>query len=77
MKPPSKNMSASLRGQNPPGRGPEPVSTGKLKAANPSMVIPGEGRTETAPGTMSRADGRQERNATVYANAAGRHVGGG
>ena len=76
MKAPSKNITASLKGQRPPGRGSEPVSTGKLTRYGPSMTVPGDGMTDKAPGTGTRSDGRQERSASVYADALGRRVGG-
>jgi len=76
MKPPSKNITASLKGQRPPGRGSEPVSTGKLTRYGPSMTVPGDGTVSKAPGTGTRDDGRQERSASVYADALGRRVGG-
>lgn len=72
MKPPSKNMSASLRGQSPGGRGPEPVTVTSQNPQDASgMVIPGEGGVENPPGTV---DGRSAKN---YARAVGGHFGGG
>ncbi|HTI81748.1 MAG TPA: hypothetical protein VL614_14970 [Acetobacteraceae bacterium] len=76
MKAPSKNISNSLRGQSPPGRGAESVQVGKLKGYSPSMTLPGEGKTSMAPGTHARDDGRQERSASVYAGVVGSKVGG-
>ena len=77
MRAPSKNISNSLRGQSPPGRGAEMVSQSRPKSYGPSMTIPGEGGVEMAPGTGMRNDGRQERSASKFAGAAGKHVGAG
>lgn len=76
MKSPSKNISASLRGQSAPGRGPIKVEMGRMKGYSPSMTVPGEGGTEMAPGTHAASDGRQERSAAAFAQAAGSKVGG-
>lgn len=77
MKSPSKNISASLRGQRPPGRGAETPAVGRQKSYGPSMTIPGEGGTEMSQGTATAGDGRQERSAAKYAGASGKHFGGG
>lgn len=74
MKAPSKNISASLRGQSPSARGSETPTVGRQKRYGPSMTVPGEGGTEKAPGTQ--AGGRQGRSADVFADAAGSKVGG-
>lgn len=74
MKAPSKNISASLRGQSTTARGSEKVSVGRQKGYGPSMTLPGEGRTEKAPG--SQVGGRQDRSAAVYADTLGSKVGG-
>lgn len=53
MKAPSKNISASLRGQSGKGRGAEPVKVSGMKnSAQPSMTAPGQGGIERAPGAI-------------------------
>ena len=70
LKPPSKNISSSLRGQSPGGRAAEPVSTGRQSAASAAgMVIPGEGGVSAPPGTAP------ERTVKPYADAVGGHFG--
>jgi hypothetical protein len=64
MKSPSKNVTASLKGQKPGGRGAEPVAVTGLKAGV-SMTVPGTGDVETAQGTLRD----QDRSAVNYANA--------
>ena len=65
MKAPSRNISKSLKSQNPPGLmgGNEIAVTGLKKGS--SMTVPGEGGVETAPGMQT--SGRQERSAANYA----------
>lgn len=55
MKKPSKNISASLRGQSQPARGSESISVSRQKRVTEVGPVPGEGGVETAPG---RVDGR-------------------
>ncbi len=60
MKKPSKNISASLRGQKVSGRGGEDVQVSGMRDAKPSMTIPGEGGVEAPPG------GRHDRSAAHF-----------
>lgn len=69
MKPASKNMSASIRGQRVPGREETPISVEGLKQGPGSRIIPGESGVERPPGT-------RERSAARFADANGRRVGG-
>lgn len=62
MKAPSKNISASLRGQNPVARAPETVEVSAQKAGV-SMTTPGDGSVEAAPGMARGGD----RSAAKYA----------
>lgn len=62
MKAPSKNVSASLRGQKPGSKGPEPVVVSAMSGKLASMTVPGEGSVETPPGM------RHERSAANYAD---------
>jgi hypothetical protein len=67
MKAPSKNISASLRGQKEAGRSPIAPQKGSLKSANAvSMIVPGEGSVEAPP-----HKDMQNRSAAAYADAAG------
>lgn len=59
MKSPSRNVTRSLAGQRPGGRGEESISVSEM-GGKPSMVVPGEGGTESAPG------GEHERSAAKY-----------
>lgn len=54
MKAPSKNVTASLKGQSPGGRGGEKVVVSGL-SKGVSMTVPGEGGVETAPGMVKEA----------------------
>lgn len=65
MKAVSKNVSASLRGQKPGGRGPETVEVSGTKSGV-SMTVPGEGSVQEPPGMM------HERSAAHYAGPAGK-----
>ena len=76
MKKPSRNISRSLGAQTPPGRRVDQPSVSGLRQYRPSMTVPGDGTVSKAPGTGTRDDGRQERSASVYADALGRRVGG-
>lgn len=70
MKAPSKNVSKSLRGQNPPGlTGGNNIEVSGLKKGS-SMTVPGEGGVEAAPGQQT--NGRQERSASNYAEPCNR-----
>ncbi len=69
MKAPSRNISASLRGQRSQGRGEEQISVGAM-GGMPSMVVPGEGKVETPPGA------EHERSAAKYVGPMRRHGGG-
>jgi hypothetical protein len=60
MKTPSKNVSASLRGQKVAGRGAEKVTVSAMSDSKPSMTVPGEGGVEMPVGT------RHERSAAEY-----------
>ena len=71
MKPPARNTSASLRGQTAPGRADSKPTVTGLKGYSPSLIVPGEGRSEKAPG----AD-RISRCAAQFADALGSKVGG-
>lgn len=51
MKAPSKNISASLKGQRAGGRGPEPVNVSGTKSGV-SMTVPGDGSVAEPPGAM-------------------------
>ena len=77
MKPPSKNIASSLKGQSPPGRGGTVIDQAPMKGYSPSMTVPGEGGTVVPQGTGTAADGRQERSANHYAGALGKHFGNG
>lgn len=70
MKPPSKNISESLRGQSPTARGAEQVSVTTQHGGGPSMVTPGEGKVEAPPGQ------RSDRSAAVFTGPQSR-IGGG
>ena len=51
MKAPSKDFAKSVASQSQPGRGAESISVTKLKgSAQASMVVPGSGKVERAPG---------------------------
>lgn len=50
MKAPSKNITASIKGQNPAARGDEPVEVSGV-TGGVSMTIPGDGSVDSAPGT--------------------------
>ena len=65
MKMPSRNITKSLKGQKPAGRmGGNAIEVSGLKKGS-SMVVPGEGGVETAPGMQT--SGREERSAVNYA----------
>lgn len=68
MKAPSKNVSASLRGQRIAGRGQESISVTK-QSGRPSMTVPGEGGVERPPGAM------HERSAAKYTDPMSRFGG--
>jgi hypothetical protein len=53
MKPVSRNISQSLAGQNPKARGPESPMVSATRKGKASMVLPGEGGIEPAPGHMN------------------------
>lgn len=59
MKAVSKDITASLRGQTSPGRGPEMIETSTVKS-KPSMTVPGTGGVEDQPAP------RHERSAAHY-----------
>jgi hypothetical protein len=63
MKSPSKNITGSLKGQKPGGRGAEPVEVSRLKSGV-SMTVPGTGDVETAPGMLRD----QDRSAVNFAD---------
>ncbi len=65
---PSKNISASLRGQRSPGRGEEQITVASLHPG-PSMTVPGEGGIEMPPGP------EHERCAAKYAAPMSRYGG--
>lgn len=70
MKSPSKNISASLRGQSPAGRSPISVSVSKVQSASSiSGIVPGEMDVEAPPGKQM-----QDRSASKYADAMGSRV---
>ena len=72
MKPVSKNVSESLRGQKEAGREPHtPVVSGLKKGV--SMTVPGEGGVEAPPGTDR---GMQDRSAARSADAISPRFGG-
>lgn len=77
MKKPSRNIATSIKGQSPGGRRREAIQTGGLSRYAPSMTVPGEGGTTVPQGNGTARDGRQDRSAVNYANAASRMVGGG
>lgn len=54
MKAPSKNITQSLKGQSPGGRGGEKVQVSGL-SKGVSMTVPGEGTVQTAPGMVPEA----------------------
>lgn len=62
MKAPSKNVSASLRGQRLPGQEGMPISVSQLKSGKSSGVLPGERGVERPPGM------RHSTNASHYAD---------
>ena len=68
MKSPSKNISASLRGQSVKGRGNEKISVTR-QSGKPSMTVPGEGNVEMPPGS------RHERSAAHYTDPMSRFGG--
>lgn len=70
MKPVSKNISASLRGQREAGRSAiSPTVSGTTKGV--SMTVPGEGGSECPPGAQM-----QDRSAAKYADAVSPKFGG-
>lgn len=68
MKSPSKNMTRSIAGQSSPGRSAPAIRTGR-PSGKPSMIVPGEGNTERAPGMVD------ERSAVHYADVMSRQTG--
>lgn len=60
MKSPSKNITASLRSQRIPARGPETVEVSGMVRGKPSMIVPGEGGVQSEPAPM------HERSAAKY-----------
>lgn len=69
MKKPSQNISRSLREQKVGGRGEEELEVAQQRPG-PSMVVPGSGRVEAAPGRM------HERSAGRYAYVMKKYGGG-
>lgn len=65
MKAPSKDISASLRGQKPGGRSSESVEVSGVQAGE-SMTVPGTGSVSKPPGMQ------HERSAAAYADPAGK-----
>ncbi len=65
MKPVSKNITQSLKGQKPGGRGAEAVEVSGMKRGT-SMTVPGDGSVDSPPGM------RHERSAAHYAEPGGR-----
>jgi len=71
MKPPSKNMSTSLRGASPGGRAATSVSVGKQSPATAAdMQVIGEGGVSNPPGNPG------DRSTKPFAGAVGGHFGG-
>ena len=68
-KAPSKNVSASLRGQRVPGRAPLQVSTSEMKRGV-TMTVPGEGGVEEPAGVM------HDRSVAKYTGPMRRYGGG-
>jgi hypothetical protein len=68
MKPPSKNISKSLRGQSPAGRSGENITVSGITSPKQGQW-PGESGLEPAPGKIS------DRSAHKYAGAVGGHFG--
>jgi len=68
MKAPSKNISRSLAGQRSMGRGEEQITVSGM-GGSPSMVVPGDGKVDPAPGM------EHERSAAKYTAPMGRFGG--
>jgi hypothetical protein len=60
MKAPSRNITASLKSQRIPARGPLQVEVSEQVRGGPSMTVPGEGGVEAEPAP------RHERSAAVF-----------
>lgn len=59
MKPPSRNVSASLRGQSPSREGPGPTEKGRIKQGQSAGIWPGERTSgEAAPGRIPSESAR-------------------
>lgn len=56
MKSPSKNISASLRGQSVQARAPVTPSVSEQRTGGPTMTVPGEGKVERPPGEPRHGD---------------------
>lgn len=76
MKAPSKNVSASLRGQSPAGRSPEAVSVTEQRSGGPTMIVPGDGKVEAPPGRGNEQAGMAERSAQKHVEPMKRYGGG-
>lgn len=75
MKPPSKNVSASIGGQmHGSGRSPEPIAVTGKGSSRPTMTVPGEGRVQDAPGGGNSRD--SARSACNYVTPQKRYMGG-
>lgn len=70
MKTPSKNISQSLAGQGAKGRGEEDITVSGLATSGPSMIVPGDGKVDPAPGAV------HERSASKYTGPQRRFGGG-
>ena len=66
MKVPSKNISASLRGQEQNAGKPETPMVSALRSGGPTMTVPGEGKVQAPPGEGRQTGGRGAREACAY-----------
>ena len=75
MKAPSKNITESLKGQNPSARGAETMDVQQQRAGGPTMTVPGDGKVDSAPGSDRGQGGRGERSAGKYTEPMSRYGG--
>lgn len=73
MKAPSKNITKSLKGQNPMANAADGIEVQEQRSGGPTMTVPGDGLVPSAPGKARHAD----RSAANYTGPMSRYGGSG
>lgn len=71
MKAPSKNITQSLKGQNPMANSAETMDVQQQRGGGPTMTVPGDGKVDSAPGMPKHGD----RSAAKYTEPMSRYGG--